>query len=108
MSTDRSKAPSSIPERDRELFESLPGGETILRGFADLECGEKTIPALLVQIGGPRLRLLGLHVPSADDVPEHELYELLSQQDPDAAHSRYNALIRLLVSFERAAECARK
>ena len=25
---------------------------------------------------------------------------------PDAAHSRYNALIRRLVSYERAAECA--
>ena len=33
------------------------------------------------------------------------LYELLAQEDPDSAHSRYNALIRKLVSFERAAEC---
>jgi hypothetical protein len=33
---------------------------------------------------------------------EHRLYELLSRTDSDSAHSRYNALIRRLVSFERA------
>ena len=32
---------------------------------------------------------------------------MLRSVDPDAAHSRYNALIRRLVSFERAAECAK-
>jgi len=37
--------------------------------------------------------------------PEHALYALLAGEDPDAAHSRYNALIRQLVSFERAVEC---
>jgi hypothetical protein len=37
--------------------------------------------------------------------PEHRLYEMLAKTDPDSAHSRYNALIRRLVSFERAAEC---
>ena len=49
----------------------------------------------------------GLTVPahSIDD-PEHRLYELLARMDPDAAHSKYNALIRRLVSFERAFECA--
>jgi hypothetical protein len=31
----------------------------------------------------------------------------LAESDPLTAHSRYNALIRRLVSFERAAECAR-
>jgi hypothetical protein len=39
--------------------------------------------------------------------PEIRLYELLGRDAPDTAHSRYNALIRRLVSFERAAECAR-
>jgi hypothetical protein len=38
---------------------------------------------------------------------EHRLYRLLTQDDPDSAHARYNALIRRLVSFKRAAECAR-
>ncbi|MEX2117165.1 MAG: hypothetical protein WEB37_09765 [Bacteroidota bacterium] len=40
-----------------------------------------------------------------DPNPEHLLYDLLHREDPDSAHSRYNALIRTLVSFERAAEC---
>lgn len=33
------------------------------------------------------------------------LYLLLAQSDPDTAHSRYSALIRTLVNFERAAGC---
>jgi hypothetical protein len=37
---------------------------------------------------------------------EHRLYALLAAEDSDSAHSRYNALVRRLVSFERAAECA--
>jgi hypothetical protein len=39
--------------------------------------------------------------------PEHRLYELLASDDSDAAHSRYNAYVRRLVSFEHAAECVR-
>jgi hypothetical protein len=44
--------------------------------------------------------------PTGVENPEHRLYELLAADDSDAAHSRYNALIRQLVSFERALECA--
>jgi len=89
-------------------FESLPGGELICRGLADLEQGVKSAPALLVLIGAPRLHSLGLLVPRSKKNPEHLLYDLLSHDDPDSAHSRYNAMIRTLVSFERAAECVRK
>jgi hypothetical protein len=39
--------------------------------------------------------------------PEHRLYALLARDHPASAHSRYNGLIRRLVSFERAAECVR-
>jgi hypothetical protein len=35
--------------------------------------------------------------------PEQRLYRLLSEAHGDAAHARYNALIRRLVSYERAA-----
>ena len=87
-------------------FESLPGHEYIRSGIEDLGRGVESVPALLVSIGAPRLRQLGLPVP--DNVlsfPEHRLYELLRLEDADAAHSRYNALIRRLVSFERAAAC---
>jgi hypothetical protein len=62
--------------------------------------------ALLVSIGAPRLRRIGFAVSRTLPAPEDRLYELLSRVDPDSAHSRYNALIRRLVSFERAAECA--
>lgn len=77
----------------------------IEQGIADLKAGLETIPALLVSIGAPRLRRAGLDVPSPLDGPEHRLYQLLASEDQDAAHSRFNALIRRLVSFERALEC---
>ena len=61
--------------------------------------------ALLVSIGAPRLSRLGFPVENALAGPETRLYELLERADPDSAHSRYNALIRRLASFEQAAEC---
>ncbi len=67
-----------------------------------------TVPSLLVQVGASRLRNIGLPVRRLADDPEHALYDLLAHEDSDSAHSRYNALIRMLVSFERAAECVRK
>ncbi len=57
-------------------------------------------------IGSPRLSMLGIEVPEPIGEPEHRLYELLAQDDADAAHGRYNALIRRLVSYERAAAVA--
>ncbi|MGH2767877.1 MAG: hypothetical protein ACRDIF_02850 [Actinomycetota bacterium] len=85
----------------------LPGADLVRAGIADLRRGLETVPALLVSIGYPRLRRLGLELPEpAPTRPERRLYELLTQEDPRTAHSRYNALIRRLVSFERAAECA--
>ncbi|HEX9287401.1 MAG TPA: hypothetical protein VF999_09070 [Thermoanaerobaculia bacterium] len=62
----------------------------------------------MVSIGTTRLRRIGLTLPAAPFAdPEHRLYELLARTDPDSAHSRYNALLARLVSFERTAECAR-
>jgi len=89
-------------------YEELPGWELVGQGLADLERGAETVPALLVAIGAPRLRRLGLSVPEVDiSSPEHRLYAALSADGPDAAHSRYNALVRRLVSFERALQCGR-
>jgi hypothetical protein len=86
----------------------LPGADLIEEGLRDLASGTETIAALLVLIGAPRLRRLGLSVPDAGvSAPEHRLYELLAASGADSAHSRYNALVRTLVSFERAAECVR-
>jgi hypothetical protein len=88
------------------LTRSLPGADLIEAGLADLSRGIVSIPALLVLVGAPRLRALGVVVPPVPvPDPEHRLYALLAADDPDGAHSRYNALIRLLVSYERAAPC---
>ena len=82
----------------------LPGAEVIGKGLADLCAGNDTTEALLVAIGAPRLRRLGFDLPFVV-LPEHRLYEHLARTDPDTAHARYNALLRKLTSFERAAEC---
>jgi hypothetical protein len=85
---------------------ALPGADLVAKGLEDLREGRETREALLVAIGRPRLIRLGLDVPRCYDRPEIRLYQHLAAEDPDGAHARYNALIRRLVSFERAAECA--
>jgi hypothetical protein len=88
-------------------LDSLPGGDLVKAGLADLARGIESIPALLVSIGAERLRRAGLAVPDpAFPAPERRLYDRLASDDSDSAHSRYNALIRRLVSCERALECA--
>jgi hypothetical protein len=87
----------------------LPGEDLIEAGLRDLHDGRETVEALLVAIGSPRLRRLGLELPEQLPAnPEHRLYDLLAQDDQDSAHSRYNAYIRRLVSYERAAECVNR
>jgi hypothetical protein len=93
------------PDMDARV-DALPGVELIREGIADLSNGVFSAPALLVAVGAPRLRGLGLVVPEAPAQPEHLLYNLLARDNPDAAHARYNALVRRLVSFERALACA--
>lgn len=88
-------------------FAGLPGADLVEDGLADLETGRETEAALLVSIGAPKLTQLGITLPRAIPDPEHRLYALLSERDADGAHARYNALIRRLVSFERALACAR-
>ena len=86
----------------------LPGAELINKGIDDLKTRSETVESLLVSIGSQRLRNAGIQVPlQTFSSPEHRLYELLRSEDPYTAHSRYNALIRRLVSFERAAECVK-
>ncbi|MBA2704299.1 MAG: hypothetical protein H0U60_10650 [Blastocatellia bacterium] len=87
----------------------LPAENLIEQGIADLRAGKESTAALLVCIGAPRLRRIGLELPdNLPPDPEHRLYDLLAESDQDSAHSRYNALLRKLVSFERAAECVKK
>jgi len=86
---------------------SLPGGDLIAEGLADLAAGRESLPALLVSIGAPRLRLLGYELPATIEHAEERLYARLAAELGDGAHSRYNSLIRRLVSFQRAAACAK-
>ena len=63
--------------------------------------------SLLVCIGGPKLRSLGVEFPWPFDNPERRLYSLLGKVHGDNTHGQYNALVRRLVSYERALSCAR-
>ena len=83
----------------------LPGADLVEIGLKDLAAGIESVPALLVSIGARRLQRLGIVVPHPFPSPERRLYAMLQQTEGDAAHARYNALIRRLVSYERAAEC---
>lgn len=90
-----------------ETTERLPGENLINKGLQDLDQEILSIEALLVLIGSPRLSRMGFSIPAPKNFsgsPEHALYDQLQNENPRGAHSRYNALIRRLVSFERALE----
>jgi hypothetical protein len=81
----------------------LPGGELIAAGLDDLRRGRESVAALLVD-RGPQAPPAGIRRTGSFHDPERRLYALLAEEDSDSAHGRYNALMRRLVSFERAAE----
>lgn len=92
----------------KDMQAPLPGADLIEQGLAILaqpSGGEEQIPALVVSIGAPKLRSLGVEIKRTISAPEHRLYDLLALEHGDAAHSLYNAIIRLLVSYERALAC---
>lgn len=86
-------------------YRGIPGAELVERGIADLSAGKETVEGLLVAIARTRLRRVGVNVP-AGEIPDAEiaLYRALGREDPDTAYSRYNSLLRRLVSFSRALE----
>ena len=90
----------------RNPWSELPGAELVSAGLDALERGEPTVEALLVAIGASRLRRAGVDVPTLPGIrePELALYAALRKTNGTNAHSAYNALIRRLVSFERALE----
>lgn len=92
-----------------DMSERLPFRQVIEKGLADLsQQGVESVEALLVSIGAPRLRALGFPVRRVIPQPEHRLYDSLCREHGnEKAHSAYNALIRRLVSFERAAACGK-
>lgn len=91
-----------------EIRESnLPGADVVSKGLQDLEQRTVSNEALLVLAASSRLRRLGIDVPQPAELsvpPERALYELLEASYGNDAHSKYNALIRQIVSFARALE----
>jgi hypothetical protein len=88
--------------KDHPILENLPGYDRVSKGINDVSQGRTTVESCLVEIARPRLERCGLlkKAPHAFD-QEITLYNLLAQQ-PGASHSRFNALVRELVSFEHA------
>ena len=87
-----------------DLLHGLPGEKLLREGLADFQSGRCTIAACLVGVARPRLRRAGLITGAcvhSFPEPERQLYRLLRQEGGDA-YSRYNALIREVVSFEQA------
>ena len=102
--------PTTISRAESE-FAGLPGGDFVQCGLNDLVAGNLSESALLVLIAGPRLRRLAIDVPVPSDIQrpfEHRLYELLEGTHGERAYSRYNSLIRRIVSFSRALEHQRR
>lgn len=86
-------------------LKQLPGGDLITQGLADYAAHRLTPEACLIAIARGRLSHGGLSIPMGYDIPEpeHQLYALLGRE-PEDAYSRYNALIRQLISFSQALE----
>jgi hypothetical protein len=87
-----------------DLITGLPGEKLVRQGLADFQTGLCTIPSCLVRIARSRLSRAGLMphtIPREVSEPELQLYDLLKREGGDA-YSRYNALVRELVSFENA------
>lgn len=88
-----------------DQLDGLPGAEIVRAGLDDLRAGRVTESALLVLVARPNLARFGIHVPEPASIErpfEHRLYELLLGTHGEGAYSRYNSLLRRLVSFERA------
>jgi hypothetical protein len=87
-----------------ELIAGLPGEALMRNALADFQAGRCTVPACLISIARTRLGRAGLiFVTTSAPIPEPErkLYQLLRLEGGDA-YSRYNSLLRELVSFENA------
>lgn len=90
--------------KTNDLITGLPGEQLVREGLADAQAGRCTAAACLVSMARLRLSRAGLLAGIQAELPpepELSLYRLLRAQGGDA-YSRYNALVRELVSFENA------
>lgn len=98
---------TEAPQIPANAIRRLPGAELVMRGIADWNANRITPEACLAAIALPRLERIGL-LPENSPPPgfesERELYRLLRAQAApgDDPYTRYNSLLRELVSFERA------
>lgn len=87
-----------------DRLSGLPGEALVRKGLADLKSGQCTTAACLAAIARNRLIAAGViaeeETPTFPE-PELQLYQLLRREGGDA-YSRYNSLMRELVSFEMA------
>jgi len=88
-----------------QLPPSLPGYEIIAPGYEDLKQNRETVGALLLSMSRPNLERMGIFLPAVIQEPDVKLYRFLQKEHDDNAHSRYNSLIRLLISFEKTIPC---
>jgi hypothetical protein len=78
----------------------FPGDDLVESGLADLRAGRHTVASLLLAAAGPRLARVGVVLPEHNlDTTGRELYALLEAELGTRAHSRYNALHRLVISY---------
>jgi len=92
---------TSHPIAADALLSGLPGEALVRQGLADRRADRVSIESCLVEIAGPRLERAGLLDGNFAAEPERALYRLLRQSGGDA-YTRYNSLLRELVSFEHA------
>jgi hypothetical protein len=91
-----------------QQWDGLPGADLVQQGLTDLAARTTSEHALLVLVGEPRLRALGISIPKGRPVVqgpvEHALYDHLEQEYGKDAYSRYNSLLRRMNSFAHALE----
>ena len=69
------------------------------RGWPTWLPGRTGAASLLVSLAAPRLRREGVPVTNTQAGPEMRLYRLLSSASGELGYERYNAHLRLIVSF---------
>ncbi len=94
------------PDPNIEL-DDLPNADLVRKGIDDLGRGVLSEEALLVIIASPRLRFLGMKIPSAPALTEDgemALYHKLVAEGRSDAYSYYNSLLRAIISFAQGLE----
>lgn len=96
-----------MPPQNLDIFLGLPGETLVRDGLSDLAVGRETAESLMVLIGSQTLKECGVTFPETTANildADYRLYAIMQERHGNDAHSKYNALIRQLVSFERALE----